>query len=367
MAIDPRLSLEVLNVGDLQKQSNDRLKTMSDIANTEFQQKRQTASDAQDAESFELDKRAQQLKEADAKIDMIGKVIGSVGDQSSYDRARQQLQSQGIDVSAYPNQYDPAVVKQAAMTTIGAKDQIKLELERAESALNQRLTQAKIGTEGAQAGAYGALANQRNAAAGLNNANASNIGRGTSQSGSSTPYRPAKPMPAAALKQENDLTEDLSIANNTQEDLDVLVKQIDSGGLKLGPVANKVSEVENYAGISSPTSRNYQSFKASMEKLRNDSLRLNKGVQTDGDAQRAWNELLANINDPQVVKQRLQEIKKINQRGAQLKEKQINNIRQNYGHEPVDAAKYKGTAAIGAGQADYSKMSDDEIRKSLGF
>ena len=70
--------------------------------------------------------------------------------------------------------------------------------------------------------------------------------------------------------------------------------------------------------------------------MRNDSLRLNSGVQTDGDAQRAWNELMANINDPLTVRQRLEEINGYNQTALAIKQGQIEDIRTQYGKEPID-------------------------------
>ncbi len=126
--------------------------------------------------------------------------------------------------------------------------------------------------------------------------------------------------------------------------------QIDAGKLKLGPVSNIASQARNMAGMSDEQSRNFQSFQSTLEKLRNDSLRLNKGVQTEGDAQRAWNELIKNINDPKVVKQRLGEIQKINARAANLRKMNIDSIRSNYGMEPMDTSGYEKQApAVGGG------------------
>ena len=92
------------------------------------------------------------------------------------------------------------------------------------------------------------------------------------------------------------------------------------------------------AGMSSSESRNFATFKSNMERLRNESLRLNTGVQTDGDAQRAWNELFQNITDTNLVKQRLQEIQRINKRGAELQKLKVDGIRANYGYEPLDVS-----------------------------
>lgn len=108
-------------------------------------------------------------------------------------------------------------------------------------------------------------------------------------------------------------------------------------------------------GASTEESRNFGSFKNTLEKLRNDSLRLNKGVQTDGDAQRAWNELFDNINDKGFVQQRIGEIKRINERAVQLRKMNVDGIRSNYGHDPIDTSGYTSQpAAIGGASGGWS-------------
>lgn len=123
-------------------------------------------------------------------------------------------------------------------------------------------------------------------------------------------------------------------------DMNSFVKQIDSGSLNLGILANALSGAKNFAGMSDEQSRNLQSFKSTLEKMRNASLLLNKGVQTDGDAQRSWNELVTNINDPKVVRQRLIEIQALNARAAKLKMAKNNVLRRNYGAQEMDYTPY---------------------------
>lgn len=155
-------------------------------------------------------------------------------------------------------------------------------------------------------------------------------------------------LPPTAVKMQNEMLEDIGLAGSITSDLSALDKQITDGKLKLGPVSNIANTVKNFAGKSDEGSRNYASFKSTLEKLRNDSLRLNKGVQTEGDAQRAWNELIANANDPAVVQQRLKEIQRINQRGADLKRLQLDQLRANYGIDPMDTgAAFNQPPAVG--------------------
>lgn len=95
------------------------------------------------------------------------------------------------------------------------------------------------------------------------------------------------------------------------------------GSLDLGPWTNFGAQALNTIGRSNENSRNFADFRATLEKLRNDSLRLNSGVQTEGDAVRAWNELFQNLNDEGVVMQRLAAIQEINNRAIQFREGRI--------------------------------------------
>lgn len=205
-------------------------------------------------------------------------------------------------------------------------------------------------------GYIGAQTQERKAAAAENYAQAANARASAAKSAAATPSAsggpatmPMKAMPAAALKMRQESLDAIGTASNMSSDLGALVSQIEGGALNLGPVDNLISEGRNFAGLSNDNSRNYQSFKATLEKLRNDSLRLNKGVQTDGDAQRAWNELLTNINDPQVVMQRLREIDAINRRAVELHQFNLNQVDQNYGRAPLNTAPLRNPPpAVGA-------------------
>lgn len=155
-------------------------------------------------------------------------------------------------------------------------------------------------------------------------------------------------LPTSALKMQQEELDAIGTSSTINADLASFEKQIDSGQLKLGPMNNLTAKAKNLAGVSDEQSRNFASFQSTLEKLRNDSLRLNKGVQTEGDAQRAWNELVANINDPKVVKQRLGEIKRINERAANLRRMNVDAIRSNFGVDPMDTSGYQNQpAAVG--------------------
>ena len=159
--------------------------------------------------------------------------------------------------------------------------------------------------------------------------------------------KPSKPIPANVRKVRDEYVSAIDSVQNVNADMAAIVNQIDSGTLDFGPIRNKQNELRNATGLSSEQSRNFASFNSTLERLRNESLRLNAGVQTDGDAQRAWNELLTNINDEKLVKERLQEIQRINQRGAALKEALVESIQNDYGQGAAPTSALSGTAAIG--------------------
>lgn len=76
---------------------------------------------AADVSSFELQSK---------KLDMLSNLAGSVTDQPSYDRARQIAQQQGLDVSKWNPQYDPAGVAQFAQATLSAKERLNAQIQQ---------------------------------------------------------------------------------------------------------------------------------------------------------------------------------------------------------------------------------------------
>lgn len=169
----------------------------------------------------------------------------------------------------------------------------------------------------------------------------------------------AKPLPAGALKMQQQELEAIGTASGINEQLTKVEGQIKDKKLDFGPISNLVSSGLNVAGISTEQSRNLASFRSTLERLRNESLRLNAGVQTDGDAQRAWNELFTNINDKELVKQRLKEIKGLNDRAVKLRRLNVDNIRANYGKEPLDTKPYQEAGAPPAKNARGWTLHED--------
>jgi len=153
-----------------------------------------------------------------------------------------------------------------------------------------------------------------------------------------------KPIPATALKMQQEELDAIGGASGINADLGAVSNQLKQGALKLGPMENLKSQARNLSGQSTENSRNYANLSATLERLRNESLRLNKGVQTEGDSIRAWNELITNLNDPELVKSRIEAIQNINNRAVQLRKMNIDNIRTNYGYDPLDTSGYSNVS-----------------------
>lgn len=85
---------------------------------------------------------------------------------------------------------------------------------------------------------------------------------------------------------------------------------------------------------------NSAQFNTFLEKLRNDTLRLNKGVQTEGDARRALNEIIANKNDTKVVRAQLARLRDINERAIEIRKRNINRRRKTQNVDSFDFSDY---------------------------
>lgn len=149
-----------------------------------------------------------------------------------------------------------------------------------------------------------------------------------------------EPLPVGAQKQRSDELEAIATSSQIDRNLTKFIDLIDGGKLDFGPINNLANRTRNALGVSNKESQNFANFNAELEKLRNDSLRLNAGVQTDGDAQRAWNELINNINDKDVVLSRLKIIRDKSREALGIRKSRVDLIQENYGKPPIDFEPY---------------------------
>jgi len=109
-----------------------------------------------------------------------------------------------------------------------------------------------------------------------------------------------------------------------------LYDRINTGVLDLGLVKNMTSDLANSLGNSTPESRSYNDLKSYLEELVNNKLLIAKGVQTEGDAKRARDTILNNLNDTELVKERLGYLVSLNENFVNEENKRLDSLyRQN--------------------------------------
>lgn len=141
----------------------------------------------------------------------------------------------------------------------------------------------------------------------------------------------AKPMPAAALRMVTDANSALKEAGTVNDTLARIRQEIASDQLSLGPVRNIANQARIASGMGNEESTRFATLMTSLRGLQNAALRLNKGVQTEGDAQRIWQELLGNLNDEQAVLANIDRLMQLNQRAVELHEGNLELVNENYG------------------------------------
>lgn len=156
-----------------------------------------------------------------------------------------------------------------------------------------------------------------------------------------------KPLPPALQKIEDDSLQSISGAKTALGEIDTVQKNLTSGTLDLSPYNNIASNVKNFLGMSDPNSRAYADFKRSLETSRNSILLLHKGVQTEGDATRAMNQILDNKNDPEVVKAAMADLVNLNNQAISMQKARIQRGRMDVNARPLDV-----DALLGGQQTD---------------
>jgi hypothetical protein len=194
---------------------------------------------------------------------------------------------------------------------LSVKDQLDQEWKRREFQLQERNVNSQIGSRNAMTSARTA------------GATGSPMGR---------------PMSAGVQSKEDEDIADVQSIQSVNTQIDQILGDLESGSLELGPINNLVSRGQNLAGLSTPGSRNFAILEATLEKLRNDSLRLNKGVQTEGDAVRAWNEITKYVTDPKVVAEQLARVRELNGIAERQRLQRINVRRSRNGYDAFNPA-----------------------------
>lgn len=140
----------------------------------------------------------------------------------------------------------------------------------------------------------------------------------------------SKPLPVGALKELLAVEDALG---GTQVLGDIISKnqgRLRSGEVDVGPGARLLGGIRTSLNLAGQNDVNLSELNADKTKIVNESLRLNKGVQTEGDAQRAGQELMA-ANDRQTLLRAFDRLSEINARAVQLQQQKQNLINSNYG------------------------------------
>ena len=181
-------------------------------------------------------------------------------------------------------------------------------------------------------------------------------------------------MPVGALK---DLLAVEDALGGTAVLNDIIQKnaaRLADGTLKISPQNAALSWGRTGLGIATEGDVALNEWKSDLTKIVNESLRLNKGVQTEGDAQRAANELMS-ANDPRTAAAALARLAKFNRQAVELHTRKQDIINANYGRSStpgVEPRSFGGTlgdppAARGPGQPAQGGPTPGTVRNGYRF
>jgi hypothetical protein len=142
----------------------------------------------------------------------------------------------------------------------------------------------------------------------------------------------AKPLPTQALSQLLSVEDALAGARGVAAIIQKHANRMTSGELSVSPQGAIGAKLRTAIGQANPNDVNMSEFNADKTRIVNESLRLNAGVQTEGDAQRAGQELMA-ADDQATAARALRRLAEINRRAVDLQKKKQAVIRKNYGQD----------------------------------
>jgi hypothetical protein len=164
----------------------------------------------------------------------------------------------------------------------------------------------------------------------------------------------ARLNPSLQKEEDNDFGM-IDGAKGAANDIQPVIENLKTGTLQLGALRNAYNASRNFFGSSTPESQAFAELERGITRITNESLRLNKGVQTEGDAQRAAKEVIAAFgkNDTALMTKALEDLQRINLRAAENKARMIDRRRTSQGVEPIFGAQSPvGTPAPNATNND---------------
>lgn len=295
--------------------AQDRVQKQQDA---QYQRQRQMTQDARSQAEFDQNSQVNALNMAMTKHKNLVNLLGRASDEASF--------QQSLQMAALPPEQGGLGLDPSQLSHLSyAKDFKRLQQES--GALGEQLD---LAYKQAQIGSAKANTAQSYAAADAARANTDYIRSGKPMAG-------GKPLAPAVQAAEDKDIEAVQGARTLQQKTAGWINAFTKGGLETGPVSQATRILGKATGFGTTNSRQLELFQADLESMRNDSLRLNSGVQTEGDAIREWNTLVGNINDQQAVVQSLKRINEINKRAEALKLRSLQIRRaRNPGTEPFD-------------------------------
>ena len=157
-----------------------------------------------------------------------------------------------------------------------------------------------------------------------------------------------KTLPAYAFKAEGEDLDTAMQAVNLSGQTDSQIKSLITNKVDFSPVNKARLATKAFAGSTDPDVLAYNEYNNFVTRLVNESLRLNKGVQTEGDAQRAFKELSSARSTADVIRS-LEKIRDINAKAAALRNdlvqarRKTSGLTEERGYAPperIDVPKY---------------------------
>jgi hypothetical protein len=141
----------------------------------------------------------------------------------------------------------------------------------------------------------------------------------------------------SALKHVGETMEKYDYLSQSSSNAADILDDLNSGKLDLGMFKNWINSGKNLAGVSDDQSRAYSRYNQYLQGLVNDNLRLNKGVQTEGDAYRELKAISSNgtTYDNEAAKDALRRVitksqEAVTKRGTAI----LDSHKKAYGDEP---------------------------------
>jgi hypothetical protein len=149
----------------------------------------------------------------------------------------------------------------------------------------------------------------------------------------------SKPLPTSALRIVDEANQAIAASAESKALVDAAIAKLEGGQVKLGAAENLKSRGKNWAGKSDDNSRAYADVQQTFEKLRNNYMLLAKGVQTEGDAQRAWASEIGEFvqNDNALALQQMKKAQGMVDRAIAAQEARVDTVYSNFGSERPEA------------------------------